>query len=156
LSTDHRNAACLFESDDEQLAFMEDRVLDQQMAQFLIYKKRFNEAADIYLGDNDTNRAIETLLHPEYTEGADRARHLLIKELWMLYPMQCEKKLPTSEHQLIALANKIVSDKTRASEVPFIIHSQKVEAYKHVSFSHLDYCTIPLTKLAISCSAFAS
>jgi hypothetical protein len=117
LSVAFRRAVLLFESDEEQMEFMEDRVLDQQMAQFLIYKKQFDKAADIYLAEDDTLRAIETLLDPEYLEGVGRARELLIKELWRLFPMQCDKELPTSGHQLIVLSSKIKFDEIEGKEV---------------------------------------
>lgn len=86
---------------------MEERVLDQQMAQFLVYKKRHEEAVEIYLADQDIIRALETLLDHEYLEGAKRGRDLLIEELWKLFPMQCEGTLPDLGAQLMELANKI-------------------------------------------------
>ena len=111
-----RKAALLFESDEEQLEFMEERVLDQQMAQFLVFKKRFEEAAEIYLGENNTILAIGTLLDPECLNGAGRARELLIKELWSLFPMQCERDSPDG-NQLMALVRKVESKEGVDKEV---------------------------------------
>jgi hypothetical protein len=88
---------------------MEDRVLDQQMAQFLIYKQRHEEAAEIYLAEDDTLRAIDTLLDPECNTGAKRAHTLLTDEFWKRFPLHCAKEIPEGGHELMTLLDKAES-----------------------------------------------
>lgn len=86
---------------------MEERVLDQQMADFLVYKKRYGEAADIYLSEGNKVRALELLLDPEWEQGAVRGHQLLINELWELFPIQCEEEVPSAGSEFLTMASSL-------------------------------------------------
>lgn len=83
-----RKVQVLFQSETDHLDFMDDHMLDFQKAQFLLSIGRHGEAAQIFLQEGETLQAIDALWKTNDTSHMDRARDMLLEELWWIFPIQ--------------------------------------------------------------------
>ena len=84
---------------------MDEHMLDYQKAQFLLSIGRHVEAAEIFLEEGETLRAIDALWKTTSNSHMDRARGILLDELWWIFPIQRGSTAGEGEVALLSRAH---------------------------------------------------
>lgn len=95
---------------------MEDHLMDEEKAKFLLHIGRPLEAAEIYLTDDQNALAVVTLWETDIPEHRARASRILLDELWKAFPMKCLVELSEQDETLLSMTREMTHAET-ADEV---------------------------------------